>query len=452
VPGVQARSRPFWIWLSVACAGGLALRLSYVFVVKAHFVLWGDAFYYNRQASLLAAGKGFIEPFKYVYGHQSVAAADHPPLLPIVLAVSDKIGLSSLTSHKVIICLIGVLTIAVVALVARRLAGDRAGIIAALLGALYPGFWIHDGQILAEPLAMLAVAVAVLLAYRFWSRPGPALAIGVGVACGLAALTRSELVLLVPLLAAPLALLARDRSLRRRLGLAGLAVLAALVTMAPWLVRNTVTFKHPVYLSSQFDPTLTVANCDNTYYGQSVGSWYFYCGANLHPPPGDESVADQYYRHVATTYIGQHLSRLPVVALARVGRTWGLYQPIGQTHIDTIDGYELTVNEIHLYSYYALAVGAVAGAVILRRRRVPILPLVSVVVAVTIGVIVTYGSTRFRAPGEVAIVALAAVGADALLSLRRSSRAPDTAGEQVDDAGAVLEPAVSGGDPTEVSS
>src|SRR5882757_7657090 len=111
VPGVQARSRPFWIWLGVACVGGLALRLSYVFVVKAHFTLWGDAFYYDRQGSLLAAGKGFIEPFKYVYGHQSVAAADHPPLLPILLAVADKVGLSSLTSHKVFICLIGVLTI-----------------------------------------------------------------------------------------------------------------------------------------------------------------------------------------------------------------------------------------------------------------------------------------------------------------------------------------------------
>jgi 4-amino-4-deoxy-L-arabinose transferase-like glycosyltransferase len=438
--------------LSVACAGGLTLRLCYVFIVKAHFALWGDAFYYNRQASLLAAGKGFIEPFKYVYGHQSVAAADHPPLLPILLAAADKIGLSSLTSHKVLICLIGVLTIIVVALIARRVAGDRAGIIAAVLGALYPGFWIHDGQILAEPLAMLAVAVAVLLAYRFWSRPGPMLAIGVGLACGLAALSRSELVALVPLLAAPLALLARGHSVGRRLGLAGLSVLAALVIMAPWLIRNTVTFTHPVYLSSQFDPTLTVANCDNTYYGPSVGSWYFNCGASLHPPPGDESVADQYYRQVATTYVRHHLSRVPVVVAARIGRTWALYQPLGQTHIDTIDGYELTVNQIHLFSYYVLAVGAVAGAVILRRRRVPVFPLVSVVVAVTVGVVVTYGSTRFRAPGEVAIVALAAVGADGLLSLRRSSRAADTASEPAGDGDGALEPAVHSGDPTEVSS
>jgi hypothetical protein len=41
--------------------------------------------------------------------------------------------------------------------------------------------------------------------------------------------------------------------------------------------------------------------------------------------------------------------------------------------------------------------------------------LVGVLVTVTIAVIVTYGSTRFRAPAEVAIVALAAVAADALV-------------------------------------
>jgi 4-amino-4-deoxy-L-arabinose transferase-like glycosyltransferase len=402
--------------LSVAGAGGLGLRLSHVFAIKAHAAVWGDAYYYNGQAALLAAGKGFIEPYKYVFGHQTAAAADHPPLLPTVLAAADKIGLSSTTSHKVLICVIGVATIIVVALVARRVAGDRAGIIAVVLGAVYPGFWAHDGQILAEPLAMLVVAVAVLLAYRFWQRPGPALAVGVGVACGLAALSRSELVLLVPLLAAPVALLVRRRRVRWRLAMGGLSVLAALVIMAPWLLRNVVTFEHPVYLSSEFDPTLVVANCNGTYYGRSIGSWYL-CGSNLRPPPGDESVADQYYRHVATTYIDHHLSRIPVVVAARIGRTWGLYQPFGQTHIDTIDGYVLTVSRIHVLSYYILASGAVAGAVILRRRRVPVFPLLGVVLTVSIGVVVTYGSTRFRAPGEVAIVVLAAIAIDALLSL-----------------------------------
>ncbi len=56
MPGVQTRSRAFWIWLSVASAGGLTIRLIYVFVfvVKPHYQLGGDAFFYDGQAALLS--------------------------------------------------------------------------------------------------------------------------------------------------------------------------------------------------------------------------------------------------------------------------------------------------------------------------------------------------------------------------------------------------------------
>jgi 4-amino-4-deoxy-L-arabinose transferase-like glycosyltransferase len=292
---------------------------------------------------------------------------------------------------------------------------------------------------------MLAVAVAVLFAYRFWSRPGLGPAIGVGVACGLGALSRSELVLLVPLLAAPLVLLARGRSIGRRLGLASIALLAAVATMAPWVVRNLVTFKQPVYLSTQLGRTLVYSNCNYVYYGPAIGSWQFFCDANLHPQ-GDESEQAQYLSHVGTTYIGHHLSRLPVVVAARVGRTWSVYDPIGQNRIDTIDGYKLGAIQLRLYSFYVLAAGAVVGVVMLRRHKVPVLPWISVALAVTVGVGVTYGSTRFRAPAEVAIVALAAVGADGMLSLRRSSRAVGSADTKtLGDAGMLPEMSSAGG-------
>jgi hypothetical protein len=199
--------------------------------------------------------------------------------------------------------------------------------------------------------------------------------------------------------------------------------------MAPWVVRNVVTFKQPVYLSTQLGRTLVYSNCNEVYYGSNIGSWQYSCDANLHPG-GDESEQAQYLSHVGTTYIGHHLTRLPVVVAARVGRTWSVYDPIGQTRIDTIDGYKLGAIQLRLYSFYVLAAGAVVGLVVLRRHKVPVLPWISVALAVTVGVGVTYGSTRFRAPAEVIVVALAAVGADGILSLRRSSRAVGSAGSK----------------------
>ena len=48
----------------------------------------------------------------------------------------------------------------------------------------------------------------------------------------------------------------------------------------------------------------------------------------------------------------------------------------------------------------------------LRRRRVPITPLVSQFVIVTVTAAAIYGITRFRAPAEVSLVVLAAVAVD----------------------------------------
>jgi hypothetical protein len=63
---------------------------------------------------------------------------------------------------------------------------------------------------------------------------------------------------------------------------------------------------------------------------------------------------------------------------------------------------------------------AIAGVVILRRRKVALIPLLAPVVIVTIVAAAFYGLVRFRAPAEVSIVVLAAVALDALWAKRFS--------------------------------
>jgi predicted RND superfamily exporter protein len=65
--------------------------------------------------------------------------------------------------------------------------------------------------------------------------------------------------------------------------------------------------------------------------------------------------------------------------------------------------------------FYALVALAVVGAIALRRRRVPLIPLLAVVGAVIVTVAVVYGTTRFRAPAEVPLVLLGAVGIDVVV-------------------------------------
>jgi len=69
-----------------------------------------------------------------------------------------------------------------------------------------------------------------------------------------------------------------------------------------------------------------------------------------------------------------------------------------------------------MYSFYALALLSVAGAIALRRRRtVPVFPLLVPPVMVIVTVIAIYASTRFRASAEVSLCLLAAVAIDEIV-------------------------------------
>ena len=62
-----------------------------------------------------------------------------------------------------------------------------------------------------------------------------------------------------------------------------------------------------------------------------------------------------------------------------------------------------------MWAYFVLLPAAVAGAVILRRRRVQILALFAQALIATVIAAGTFGLTRYRAGVEVSIVVLAAV-------------------------------------------
>ena len=86
---------------------------------------------------------------------------------------------------------------------------------------------------------------------------------------------------------------------------------------------------------------------------------------------------------------------------------------------------------VGLVMYYALLPLAIAGTVVLRRRRVPSFPLWAIGLNVVCASALTFGQTRYRTTFEVSLVLLSAVALDALWSrLRRpapggrSSRSP----------------------------
>jgi 4-amino-4-deoxy-L-arabinose transferase-like glycosyltransferase len=315
---------------------------------------------------------------------------------------------------------LGTAVVVVIGLLARRLAGDRAGWIAAGIAAVYPNLWVNDGLIMSETLATLLVALALFYAYRLMREPKLWTALLVGALCGLAALTRAELLLLIPLLAVPAALVARSVTLGQRWKLVGAGVVAAAVLIAPWVIYNVVRFKEPTYLSTNDGIALLGSNCDSVYFGDGIGLTDLKClGPN---PRGDQSVDSKIYRDRAFDYIREHKKRAVLVSAARVGRTWSLYRPWDMISFNKGEGREGWVTILGLVAFYPLVIAAVAGWVVMRRRGRRSWPLLVPMLIVTVASAVTYGQTRFRAPAEPSLVVLAAVAIAAVVSHYRPAR------------------------------
>jgi hypothetical protein len=81
-----------------------------------------------------------------------------------------------------------------------------------------------------------------------------------------------------------------------------------------------------------------------------------------------------------------------------------------------------------LLALYASVPLGIAGAVVLRRRRIPISPLVAPVFVATLSAMLAFGNPRYRASADIALVVLSAVALDALLRRWTRRRDPDAPG------------------------
>ena len=428
------------------------VRVTWVLVARRDFALHGDDFFYHWQANALADGKGFLNPYTWKALGRLQPSAAHPPLYSLYLSVYSWLGFTTPLAHRLASCALGVAGVVVVGFVGRRIAGDRAGLIAAGVAAVYPQLWINDGMLISESMYVVMIAITLLFAYRLWESRRWSDAACLGAAIGLSALTRPEAVILVPLIGVPF-VFSRREPVKRRIGTFLVVGGLCLVVILPWWVRNLTQFHDPTFLATGNGVVLQVANCDGAYSGQFLGYWDVKCLVGDAPPttdqqkkilngtsvpglaylqardPRDDSQFDTTARKKAFSYIGDHLSRVPVVVAARVGRIWGIFRPSQDVNFDIFfERRGKWPSWAGAYMYYALLPFAAYALVVMRKRRVPISPMVAIFVMVTVTVAIAMGITRYRVGADVALAILGGVGIDALIRhfRRRSPGTLDT--------------------------
>jgi 4-amino-4-deoxy-L-arabinose transferase-like glycosyltransferase len=400
--GGQIDSRRFGLGLTTIVAFALAFRVGYVLLVTRYQngTLY-DSFWYYSTTIGLHLGQFFRAPFSYA------PSAAHPPLTSMLLGgASYIVGLhGGMTSSRLVMAVLGAATVLCVGFLGRAVAGPWVGLTAAGLAALAPNFWMPSGILMSETPSMLCMALILLTLLRLIRHPTVLSALLLGVACGLEVLVRAELILFVPGLLIPAALVAHDVSFRRKLLLLGAGLFSTALVLAPWVGRNLATFTEPTFISTGDGLAFLGSNCPQTYSGPDLGLWSLQCASSV-KGPGDESVQSARKQRVAFSYVHHHLGRLPVVVVARVAREWDLYKPIQMAQVETNEGRPFDASLAGLGFYYALLPFAAAGVVILHRRHIDQWFLLVPAGVVTLVSALVVALVRYRAPFEVCLVVL----------------------------------------------
>ena len=190
------------------------------------------------------------------------------------------------------------------------MAGACVGLIAAGLAAAYPNLWIYERELFVETLVFLFSALLIWLSYSFLDAPNVRKAIGIGVLCGLLALTRPEQRSLIVLLV-PLVLVAKGLDGGTRLRWVAFGGVASLLVVSPWIIYNNLRFEEPVTLTANFGEALKLGIVSRPIAGDLLDRTIHVQSATAHvatsrsPTP---SSADRLSITCATTSAGSHSS------------------------------------------------------------------------------------------------------------------------------------------------
>ena len=298
--------------LAALAAAGLAVRL----VFFGHYQLAGtdcDGGGYMDVARHIAAGVGFrTGAYKQLFlppASLPQADAHWNPLYPLLTAGAFRLFGESMTVAKLVPLAFGVTLPPLIYLLAQALTGNRATAwIAGLIAVAHPELVTWSLRIETEICTMALVTAVFVLMLREGRWRGWAL----GVILGLACLMKYQCIMLWG------AVLLYDLSARGlRRGLRGLvpAAIGFAITVAPWLVRNTLVFGHPLYNDVGYEALLT-------YPGFSFGGSIQRYWATLTPPP---RFATWMLGHPAETLRhAYHAARELAISLPReaVGSLW----------------------------------------------------------------------------------------------------------------------------------
>jgi hypothetical protein len=417
-------------WLVVVVGLGAVLRI--VWATRAeHPVELRDPALYLVLGGNVADGHGF----SYGLEPDQGTTAYYPPGYPLALGGAiwlAKLLPGSVSSFDVAIwtnVALSVATIPLLFVLGRRLAGDRVGLVAAAIWALWPNLVFHSGVVLTETLFLFLLVLLLILLLgdpAAARQPGTARLVTAGLLFGLVLIVRPVSAVLAP----PLLVLWWGPAVRTvlwRLAVTGLACLAVLV---PWSVRSTVAMDAPVAVALNFGDNLCLGHNPGATGGFGDLGAHCYTAEGLRRPELETRRNSENIDR-ALTYVRDH----PGETLRRTPSKLRITLESDADGVDVAEDFGArpimsssargALEAVANGFYYVVGAVAVVGAALWLRRRDPSrrgMFLVVAGLAQLLSPLATFGDPRFKMPLYPTLAVCAAVAVAALWDARRPQR------------------------------
>jgi 4-amino-4-deoxy-L-arabinose transferase-like glycosyltransferase len=226
---------------------------------------FSDAGYYEATALSLARGQGYSVAFDTNKGFlpDGEPTAFWPPGYSWFLAANYRLFGEGLNTARTANAVIGALTIIPIYFIGRRLFGAAAGVTGAAIAALLPSLVFWAPVLLSDTFFtfLFASIVAVLLyALRPSLTPRLVPVVLAGLLIGFATLVRGQALVLLP--AVLLWWLLSGVRPRVLLSAGAAMLVAAVLVIVPWSVRNLRVMDSPMLLSANFGYNLRIGHAD----------------------------------------------------------------------------------------------------------------------------------------------------------------------------------------------